>query len=247
LVHAALDRFASQIAVFDNRDPARSVNYRDVFPEAPPANLAPSCADAGVIGALPGLIGSMQALEVIKLICGISSGLTGHLLCLDTIDFSYRLLPIRQRRENILRRQGVSIDDIEPLDQTCTIAPTSEHELPPSEMLAWMREGKTFRLVDVRTKEESSRLPFGGCSAPLSTLGQFEQPLDPDIPVVVYCKAGARSMKGLAMLKERFPEVQFFSLEKGTDGLLAHGVNPRLMQSYFDQNGLHVRQASPTS
>ncbi len=122
LVHAALDRFSSQIAVFDNRDPARAVNYRDLFPEAPPAHLAPSCADAGVVGALPGLMGSMQALEVIKLICGISSGLNGHLLCLDTIDFSYRLLPVRRRTENILRRQGASIDDIKLVDQTCTLS-----------------------------------------------------------------------------------------------------------------------------
>ncbi len=114
-------------------------------------------------------------------------------------------------------------------------------------MLAWIRDGKAFRLVDVRTKEESSSLPFGGYSAPLGTLGQFEQPLDPHIPVVVYCKAGARSMKGIAILKERFPEIHFFSLKKGTDGLLALGVNPRLMQSCFDPNGLYVRQEGSTS
>lgn len=130
------------------------------------------------------------------------------------------------------------------LDQTCTFEPPSGQELSASEMLAWIREGKTFRLVDVRTKEESSTLPFGGYSAPFSTLGQFEQRLDPNIPVVIYCKAGVRSMKGLAMLKQRFPEVPFFSLANGTDGLLAQGVNPRLMQSYFDIDGLHVRKAS---
>ena len=87
VVHGSIFRFEGQVTVFDPKD---GVTYRDMLPEAPPAEFAPSCAEAGVLGVLPGIVGSIQALEVIKLILSLGEGLSGRLVAFDAMDMSFR-------------------------------------------------------------------------------------------------------------------------------------------------------------
>ena len=87
VVHGSIFRFEGQVTVFDPRD---GVTYRDMLPEPPPAEFAPSCAEAGVLGVLPGIVGSIQALEAIKLILGLGEGLSGRLVAFDAMDMSFR-------------------------------------------------------------------------------------------------------------------------------------------------------------
>ena len=87
VVHGSIFRFEGQVTVFD---PKSGVTYRDMLPEAPPAEFAPSCAEAGVLGVLPGIVGSIQALEAIKLILGIGEGLSGRLVAFDALDMTFR-------------------------------------------------------------------------------------------------------------------------------------------------------------
>ena len=87
VVHGSIFRFEGQVTVFD---PKEGVTYRDMLPEAPPAEFAPSCAEAGVLGVLPGIVGSIQALEAIKLILGLGEGLFGRLVAFDAMDMSFR-------------------------------------------------------------------------------------------------------------------------------------------------------------
>ena len=87
VVHGSIFRFEGQVTVFDPRE---GVTYRDMLPEAPPAEFAPSCAEAGVLGVLPGIVGSIQALEAIKLILGLGEGLSGRLVAFDAMDMSFR-------------------------------------------------------------------------------------------------------------------------------------------------------------
>ena len=87
VVHGSIFRFEGQVTVFD---PKEGVTYRDMLPEAPPAEFAPSCAEAGVLGVLPGIVGSIQALEAIKLILGLGEGLSGRLVAFDAMDMSFR-------------------------------------------------------------------------------------------------------------------------------------------------------------
>ena len=87
VVHGSIFRFEGQVTVFD---PKGGVTYRDMLPEAPPAEFAPSCAEAGVLGVLPGIVGSIQALEAIKLILGIGEGLSGRLVAFDALDMTFR-------------------------------------------------------------------------------------------------------------------------------------------------------------
>ena len=86
-VYGSIFRFEGQVTVFD---PRNGVTYRDMLPEAPPAEFAPSCAEAGVLGVLPGIVGSIQALEAIKLILGLGDGLSGRLVAFDAMDMSFR-------------------------------------------------------------------------------------------------------------------------------------------------------------
>jgi molybdopterin/thiamine biosynthesis adenylyltransferase/rhodanese-related sulfurtransferase len=92
VVHGSIFRFEGMVSVFD---PKNGPTYRDMVPEPPPAELAPSCAEAGVLGVLPGIVGSIQALEVIKLILGLGEGLSGRILSVDTTDMSFRVFKLR--------------------------------------------------------------------------------------------------------------------------------------------------------
>jgi molybdopterin/thiamine biosynthesis adenylyltransferase len=87
VVHGSIFRFEGQITVFD---PLNGPTYRDMIPEPPPAEMAPSCAEAGVLGVLPGIVGSVQALEAIKLILGLGDGLSGRLMAFDAAEMSFR-------------------------------------------------------------------------------------------------------------------------------------------------------------
>ncbi|MCU0273361.1 MAG: molybdopterin-synthase adenylyltransferase MoeB [Acidimicrobiales bacterium] len=93
VVHGSIFRFEGQVTVFD---PKRGVTYRDMLPEAPPAEFAPSCAEAGVLGVLPGIVGSIQALEAIKLILGLGSPLSGRLLAFDAMDLTFHEYKLRR-------------------------------------------------------------------------------------------------------------------------------------------------------
>ena len=92
VVHGSIIRFEGMVTVFD---PRRGPNYRDMVPEPPPAELAPSCAEAGVLGVLPGIIGSLQALEAIKIIVGIGEPLIGRILTFDALEQSFRTFNIQ--------------------------------------------------------------------------------------------------------------------------------------------------------
>jgi len=93
VVHGSIFRFEGQITVFDPKD---GVTYRDMLPEPPPAELAPSCAEAGVLGVLPGIVGSIQALEAIKIILGIGDSLSGRLIAFDSLEMSFREYKLRK-------------------------------------------------------------------------------------------------------------------------------------------------------
>lgn len=108
VVHGSIFRFEGQVTVFDPRD---GVTYRDMLPEPPPAEFAPSCAEAGVLGVLPGIIGSIQALEAIKLILGLGDGLSGRLVVFDALDMSFR--EYRLKRDPSLEVNWENRDRIE--------------------------------------------------------------------------------------------------------------------------------------
>ncbi len=122
VVHGSIFRFEGMVSVFD---PINGPTYRDMVPEAPPAELAPSCAEAGVLGVLPGIVGSIQALEVIKLILNLGEGLVGRILTVDTTDMSFRTFNLKRDPANPVTYDNRERIEVRDLDGLC--APWVSH------------------------------------------------------------------------------------------------------------------------
>jgi molybdopterin/thiamine biosynthesis adenylyltransferase/rhodanese-related sulfurtransferase len=120
VVHGSIFRFEGQVTVFD---PKRGPTYRDMLPEPPPAELAPSCAEAGVLGALPGIIGTIQAIEAIKLILGVGDPLIGRYLTFDALDMTFREFKIRKDPTNEITYENRDRIQVVELEDHCMPAP----------------------------------------------------------------------------------------------------------------------------
>ncbi len=117
VVHGSIFRFEGQVTVFD---PINGPTYRDYLPEAPPAELAPSCAEAGVLGVLPGIVGSIQALEAIKLILGVGDSLSGRIVAFDSLDMTFREFRLRPDPANQVTYANRERIEIKELDGLCS-------------------------------------------------------------------------------------------------------------------------------
>jgi len=122
VVHGSIFRFEGMVSVFD---PRRGPTYRDMVPEPPPAELAPSCAEAGVLGVLPGIIGSIQALEALKLLLDLGEGLVGRILTVDTTEMSFRVFKLRPDPSNVVTFENRGRIEVRDLDGLC--APWLSH------------------------------------------------------------------------------------------------------------------------
>ena len=122
VVHGSIFRFEGMVSVFD---PKGGPTYRDMVPEPPPAELAPSCAEAGVLGVLPGIIGSIQALETIKLLLGLGDSLSGRILAIDTLEMSFRTFKLRPDPSNVVTWANRDKIEVRDLDGLC--APWMTH------------------------------------------------------------------------------------------------------------------------
>jgi molybdopterin/thiamine biosynthesis adenylyltransferase len=122
VVHGSIFRFEGMVSVFH---PLEGPTYRDMVPEPPPAELAPSCAEAGVLGVLPGIIGSIQALEVLKLILGLGDSLAGRILAVDTTEMSFRTFKLQRDPSNPVTYANRDRIVIQELDGLC--APGLSH------------------------------------------------------------------------------------------------------------------------
>jgi molybdopterin/thiamine biosynthesis adenylyltransferase/rhodanese-related sulfurtransferase len=122
VVHGSIFRFEGMVTVFD---PKNGPTYRDMVPEPPPAELAPSCAEAGVLGVLPGIVGSIQALETIKLLLGLGEGLVGRILAVDTTELEFRTFKLRVDPNNVVTYANRDRIEVRDLDGLC--APWLSH------------------------------------------------------------------------------------------------------------------------
>ena len=211
-VYGAIFRFEGQASVFAMPG---APCYRCVFPEPPPPGLVPSCAEAGVFGVLPGVIGTIQATEVIKIVLGIGETLAGRLLTYDALHLRFQDLRIPRDpacpvcganptiRELIDYERFCGLMPAEdPVPETSAVhAPFSFH-LTPIELKARWDHGDRPFLLDVRepSEFEIARLP-GAVLIPLGDIVARRDELDPDREIVVYCHYGVRSMSVVAYLR----------------------------------------------
>ena len=203
-VYASIYRFEGQVSVFNwtNREGVLGPNYRDVFPTPPPPGMIPNRAEGGVLGVLPGIIGSIQASEVIKVITGMGVSLSGKLFLMDVLDFSNRTLNIKRDPKNPLHGEKPVIKALIDYDSFCGITNDSNDtiDLSPIELARWRQEGQDFQLIDVREAYEFEVGNIGGQGMPLGELAASVNLIDKNRPVVFLCKSGKRSAQAIEII-----------------------------------------------
>ena len=221
-VYASIFRFEGQVSVFNltDKNGERGVQYRDLFPTPPPPGLVPDCAEGGVLGVLPGIIGSMQASEVIKILSGVGEPLAGRLFIFDAASFTTRVLKVSKNPH--LQIPTALID----YDIFCGIhSPSSTHEndISVQELKKMMDNHTDFQLVDVREEYEYAASNLGGILIPLSILKKnadledILKKISKDKTVILHCKSGARSREAMDILNKN----GFSDLKNLTGGILA--------------------------
>jgi molybdopterin/thiamine biosynthesis adenylyltransferase/rhodanese-related sulfurtransferase len=206
LVYGAIFRFEGQASVFAVRD---GPCYRCLFREPPPPELAPNCAEAGVLGVLPGLVGSIQATETLKLILGRGRGLAGRLLLVDALDMEFRQLRLRRDPECAVCGERPSIH--EPIDYehfcaTASAAPAGVPDIEAAELARSLAKGEPITLIDVREPFEWAICNLGSVGArliPHGQLGEHIEELRRAGPLVLYCRSGVRSAEAVRTLLEQ--------------------------------------------
>ncbi len=169
-VYASIYRFEGQVSVFNHLDKEsnRGPNYRDIYPAPPPPGMVPSCAEGGVLGVLPGIIGSFQANEVIKVVAGIGEPLSGRLFLFDALRFESRTLKIHRDPANPLNGENPTQASLIDYEEFCGIPSfeaKSAQDLPfvtVEELRDWRESGRSFQLIDVREPYEYEIANLGG-------------------------------------------------------------------------------------
>jgi sulfur-carrier protein adenylyltransferase/sulfurtransferase len=205
-VYGSIFRFEGQASVFATKD---GPCYRCLYPEPPPPGLVPSCAEGGVLGILPGLVGIIQATEAIKLILGAGEPLIGRLLMVDALAMSFRTLKLRKNPECPACGAHPTITKLIDYEQFCGI-PAAGHQEPavnanditPEELKRRLDAGDDLFVLDVREPNEYQIANLGGYLIPLGDLPKRVHELDSSREIVAHCKMGGRSAKAVDFLRQ---------------------------------------------
>ncbi|MEM1136509.1 MAG: molybdopterin-synthase adenylyltransferase MoeB [Bacteroidota bacterium] len=224
-VFGSIFRFEGQVAVFNYlyKNGERSPNYRDVFPNPPAPGEVPNCAEGGVLGVLPGMIGCIQANEVIKVVCGIGEVLAGKLFLIDTLSFLSRTIKIKKRTDNPISGEMPTLTALIDYEEFCNVKITSpvENATEVKEM-----DVKTLHqllksaadnviLIDVRAPYEYEISNLGGKLIPLSSIETLLEDIPKAEYIVFHCRTGQRSLKAIKKLQAFTDTSNFYNLEGG--------------------------------
>jgi len=207
--YGSIFRFEGQASVFAPH--LGGPCYRCLYPEPPPPGMVPSCAEGGVLGVLPGIIGCIQATEILKLALGKGSSLIGRLVLFNALDMKFRELKLRRDPECPLCGENPTITGLIDYEQFCgipaepTVSAPNPDEVTVQEMKKALDDRKLgIKVIDVREPDEYQIAHIDGVPLfPLNTLPQRFTELDPNQQYYIHCKSGIRSMKALKFLKEQ--------------------------------------------
>jgi adenylyltransferase/sulfurtransferase len=217
-VYGSIFRFEGQASVFATE---AGPCYRCLYPEPPPPGLVPSCAEGGVLGILPGLVGVIQATEVIKLILGKGDSLVGRLLLVDALNMRFRELKLRKNPECPVCGQNPTVTELIDYEHFCGIVPetppaTSEGkivkngipQLTVKELKQRRDAGEDIFLLDVREPYEAQIAQIGGTLIPQNDVANRLAEIPRDREIIVHCRSGARSQRIAEFLKQSgYPQV----------------------------------------
>ena len=222
-VYASIFRFEGQASVFNYAYPdgTRGPNYRDLFPAPPPPGLVPSCAEGGVLGVLPGILGSIQANEVIKVITGVGDPLAGRLFLFDAASFTIRILKIAKDPAVSVPRQLIDYE------QFCGIPSHSAagrgegkvtdgvREITVRELEKLIDSDTDFELIDVREPYEYDIVNIKGRLIPKGKIREHVDEISRHKQVVVHCRSGKRSADVIRELQEKYGFENLYNLKGG--------------------------------
>jgi sulfur-carrier protein adenylyltransferase/sulfurtransferase len=241
-VFASIFRYDGQVSVFNypDKNGDRGPNYRDLYPDPPAPDLVPSCAEGGVLGVLPGIIGSMQALEVIKVITGIGDVLSGRFFLFDAKTFETRTMSFSKRDDNPLTGKNPTITTLVDYEKYCgfkiqgddltgrneagiieagsieaSSITAAVKEISVQQLKLLKESGADFQLIDVREPHEYEIVNLGAELIPLAQIADHASRIDKTKKVVIHCKSGSRSSKAIKVLEEKFGFTNLYNLEGG--------------------------------
>ncbi|HUX14290.1 MAG TPA: molybdopterin-synthase adenylyltransferase MoeB [Spirochaetia bacterium] len=213
-VYASVFRFEGQASVFAAGD---GPCYRCLYPEPPPPGTVPSCAEGGVLGVLPGLLGVIQATEVIKLVLGAGDSLVGRLLLVDALSMRFRELKLARNPDCPVCGENPTVRHLIDYEEFCGVRGEERHndaiggtsatgsgalpEIQPEELKALLDRGEDIVVLDVREPHEREISRLGGPAIPLGDLAERVHELDSSRDIVAYCKVGVRSAKAVEFLR----------------------------------------------
>lgn len=205
-VYGSIFRFDGQVSVFDA---SRGPCYRCLFPEPPPPGLVPSCAEGGVLGVLPGTIGTLQATEALKLILGIGEPLIGRLMLYNALDMSFEFVKLRKNPNCKVCGPDPEVTELIDYEEFCGVPGYDAvdgslgegWDITAPELNDFLQNNKKLRLLDVREPHELEISKIEGATViPLGQLASRLSELDSAEDMVVFCKSGTRSARALELL-----------------------------------------------
>jgi sulfur-carrier protein adenylyltransferase/sulfurtransferase len=205
-VYGSIFRFEGQVSVFGAPD---GPCYRCLYPEPPPPGLVPSCAEGGVLGVLPGIVGAIQAIETIKLILGAGDSLVGRLLLFDALAMRFRELKLKKNPDCPMCGTHRTINHLIDYEQFCGIrgeeapAPVTQiPEMTPQELKQRLDRGDDLFILDVREPHEYQICNLNGYLLPLGDVPKRVNELDSSREIVVHCRSGKRSAEAAEFLRK---------------------------------------------
>jgi molybdopterin/thiamine biosynthesis adenylyltransferase/rhodanese-related sulfurtransferase len=226
-VHGSIFRFDGQVSVFNylNDDGTRGPNYRDLYPEPPPPGTVPNCAEGGVLGILPGMIGCIQASEVIKIAAQLGEVLTGKLFVMDVLSMQARVLKFKSNPESpkieelidyVQFCSGVSAqENLLETQRTASQKVQVMKEITVQELKELRDAGTTHQLIDVREPFEFEIAEIGGELIPLADVVHQPEKVKKDCKVILHCRSGMRSANAIRVLEEHHGFDNLYNLKGG--------------------------------
>jgi len=228
-VYGSIFRFEGQASVFATKD---GPCYRCLYPEPPPPGLVPSCAEGGVLGILPGLVGVIQATEVIKMILGKGDPLIGRLLLIDALGMKFRELKLRKNPDCPACGKNPTITKLIDYEEFCGIrgeeqaVEITSSDIQVEDLKRRLDAGEDIFVLDVREPHEYQICNIGGYLIPLGDLPKRVSELDSSQEIVAHCRSGARSAKAIDFLRQ----AGFRKVHNLTGGILAWAdrIDPKM-------------------
>lgn len=217
-VHASINEFTGQLSVFNYLKPTgeRSANYRDIYPQPPLASEVKNCSEAGVIGVLPGILGSMQALEVIKVITGLGEVLHDKMMFYNGLTQETFKLSFSKDVNNPLTREKDKQTTLIDYHEFCgVVKQSSMKSINVKELKQWQEANENFTLIDVREQYEFDQANMGAQLIPMNEVPNHVGDFKKEGKVVVHCRSGARSANVIAYLEQNHGIDNLYNLEGG--------------------------------